>query len=91
MPWRRVESILDSTQRHMGMRHRPENMRKKFIWALRERQAQIMPKIKQVHSVDVYNVSNNIKEDIETFLTFVGITPDQDKINGWIQPGRMKK
>jgi len=83
-------AILDSMNRHPGMRRRPQHMKKQFVKALKERQRQVFLKVKHSLSVDVKEISKGNESEIAKLFDFVGIVPNWDVIEQWIEPGKMQ-
>jgi len=83
-------SILDSTDRHPGMRKRPKIQRIDFITALKYRQTEVETTVQNVFRADVKAISERREKDIKSLFNFVGIREDWQKINEWLKPGMMK-
>lgn len=92
LPYRNVLSTLDSIARHPGMsRNHPPWQRRTFVEALQRRQSQVAAQVRESIVVDVYRVSRGDRDSILALFEFLQITPQWEKINQWIQPGKMKQ
>lgn len=91
LPYRELNSVLDSIKRHPRMARRPKNMSRRFICAIYERQRELENFVNHSHEVDVFKVSQNDKKEIGSLFEFIGIPCDWDKVNEWIMPGRLKR
>ena len=91
LPYRELNSVMDSISRHPGMCRRPKNTVRRFIQAIHERQRELSHLVNYSHEVDVYKVSQRNGKEIESLFEFMGIPCDWLKINEWIKPGRLKK
>lgn len=91
LPHRREKEILRSMNRHPGMKRRPDNMKRNFVQALQVRQHEVAGLVQYSLGVDVMKVSRRDRTEIERFFEFVNILIDWEKVNEWIQPGRMSR
>lgn len=91
LPKRERMSILKSVKRHPRMARRPIRMSSRFVHALQKRQHKIADQVANRIWVDVLRISRNDKSEIEKLFQFLQIEPDFEKINKWIEPGRMRK
>ncbi len=94
-PIRNEKAILDSMNRHPGMRRRSDKVMMAFIQVLQKCQLDIIyckedHRVKNTLLVDVKKVSQKDKGEIERFFNFVNIPINWDAVNKWIEPGRMK-
>ena len=87
---RTTPMIFDSMNRHTGMRRRPDNMKKKFIIGLKERQAEVQALVKNSITIDVKKISMKNWEAIENLFNFLDLKMDWDAVDKFIEPNRMK-
>lgn len=91
LPLRDSRLILDSMNRHPSMRRRPNNLKKKFIKALRERQRAVSLEVPHALFVDTDQISRRNKEELERLFKFIDVEPDWEVVREWIQPKNFKR
>lgn len=91
LPYRNLNSILDSVSRHPSMSRRPKNMSRRFIQAIYERQRELSHVVNHSHEVDVFKVSQRGEKEIGSLFEFIDIPCDWCKVNKWIKPGRLRQ
>jgi len=86
LPKRSPQAILNSMNRHPGMRRHSDREMKKFISALHEYQVEVRRLVKHSLFVDVKKVSQKDQKEIKAFFDFVNISMNKAKVDDWIQP-----
>jgi len=86
LPKRNLRKVLDSMNRHPGMRRHPNKEKKAFIRALQARQSIISSQVDKYINIDVEAISKRDSAEIERLFIFLGMTPDWEIINKWIDP-----
>ena len=89
-PMRNETAILNSMNRHPGMKKRSDTVKMSFIRALQLCQSEVDCEVKNSLIVDVKKVAQKDKYEIRRFFDFVNILINWKIIDNWIEPWRMK-
>lgn len=90
-PKRNLRKVLDSMNRHPGMRKHPDKQKKRFIAALQARQSFISCKVGNYINIDIEAISQRDMDEIERLFNFLGMEVDEKIVNKWIDPKIMKR
>ena len=88
-PHRPEKKVLDSMNRHPGMKNRNDNKKKQFVRALHNRQKEVFKNV-DGYWVDTKAISDFNAIEINNFFRFVDIKPKWNLIREFIKPGMMK-
>ena len=90
LPYRDIDSIIDSMNRHPAMRKHPHEEKVNYVTALQERQNEIRPMLKYQHTVDAKKISQKDEDEIAKLFRFLEIPMQQEIIDKWLNPNWMK-
>lgn len=88
-PTRSKDKIIDSMNRHPGMRKRSNRKKEAFIDALIQEQKAAKHKV-SFHQFNIESIVQKDPWEIDMLFTFLGIEPNYNIINDWIDPEIMK-
>jgi len=87
-PTRAPQKILESMNRHPGMRRRPDKQKKRFINALQQRQSDISSRVRDYINLDVDAFIQQENNEVERLFDFLGMELDSGIVDNWIEPDR---
>ena len=90
-PRRNLRKVLDSMNRHPGMRRRSNKQKNQFIRALGTRQSFISGQVDTYINVDVEAISRRDMDEIERLFNFLEMEVNESIVNDWINPKIMKR
>jgi len=83
--------ILDSMNRHPGMRKHPDHQKHQYISHLLCKASDVIDLNPYYTFVDVEAIADCDKEEVDRVLGFVGLTPDYDIASNWLQSEMLKR
>ena len=90
-PTRDTLKIVDSMNRHPGMRNHPDGQKHNYIANLLRCASSVMDHGAKYTFVDMEGLADREPDVIEPLFEFLEITPDYDVINDWIKPDILKR
>lgn len=83
--------IVDSMNRHPGMRNHPDGEKRQYIAHLLRAASWVIDQGAYFTYVNVEQLADRDSDVIEDLFQFLELTPDYDTINEWIKPEMLKR
>lgn len=90
-PLRDPSKIIDSMNRHPGMRRHPDEEKNRFVTALLEKTSRVIDAGVRFTYVNVEHLVDGDPETIESLFEFLGMDPDLEKISNIVKPEMLKR
>lgn len=90
-PTRDTLKIVDSMNRHPGMRKHPDGFKHNYIKALLQNSAKVMDHDRNYAFVNMESLADRDTVTVDALLDYLKIIPDYKVIQDWIKPEMLKR
>jgi hypothetical protein len=90
-PTRDTLKIVDSMNRHPGMRWHPDGEKRQYIAHLLRNASEVIASGAHYHYVDIERLADRDPETINALFLFLRMKPDYKIIDEWIQPTMLNR